>query len=644
MPRRQVREPAFAVIFVLLTSFCVTHAHADSTSLGECGEPATLISTIQGTENASKSAERGTVVVEGVVVGDFQQTSFNGFYVEEEDAQQDSNPNTSEGIFVFKGANAAPVAAGDVVRVMGTVFEFEELTELTGPVQLKVCPQKAQVTPKVLKLPISDPAVLESYEGMLVTIDQPLTVTGNYELARYGTLELSVGGRLMQPTQLARKGEPANQQQHANDARKITLDDGDGRQSPKPVPYKSEANTRRLGDTLPSLTGIFDQHFGTYRIQPIGEVKFQVENPRPYAPESSAHLRVASVNVLNYFTTLDDRRPHCGPKGTLDCRGANNDNEFQRQRAKLLTALVQLDPDVLGLLEIENAASAPVADIVAGLNSALGEGTYAYVDTGTLGTDAIMVALVYKPGRVALQGKFALLDTSVDKSFSDTKNRPVLAQSFDEKATNARFTVALNHWKSKGSDCEDVGDKDLKDGQGNCNKTRTDAANALVGWLKSDPTKSEDPDFLVIGDLNSYAKEDPILALEAGGFKSLIAAMLGETAYSFQFDSQSGYLDHAFASPSLVPQVAGVVEWHINADEPSAVDYNLEVRTDDLYRSDEPFRMSDHDPLLVVLNLAPVPVGAKQLALWVGLPGVAVALLALRFLRLRRARAAAPKP
>ena len=156
MPRRQVREPAFAVIFVLLTSFCVTHAHADSTSLGECGEPATLISTIQGTENASKSAERGTVVVEGVVVGDFQQTSFNGFYVEEEDAQQDSNPNTSEGIFVFQGANAAPVAAGDVVRVMGTVFEFEELTELTGPVQLKVCPQKAQVTPKVLKLPISD--------------------------------------------------------------------------------------------------------------------------------------------------------------------------------------------------------------------------------------------------------------------------------------------------------------------------------------------------------------------------------------------------------------------------------------------------------------------------------------------------------
>jgi predicted extracellular nuclease len=643
MPRLRGHRRTFAVSLVVLSTLGIARAQAEPAQLGECGDPATLISTIQGTENASKSAERDPVVIEGVVVGDFQASSFNGFYVEEEDAQQDANPNTSEGIFIYQGSSTVPVAAGDVVRVLGTVFEFEELTELTGPIQVKVCPQKAQVTPKVLKLPISDPAILESYEGMLVTIDQPLTVTGNYELARYGTLDLSIGGRLIQPTQLAPKGDAANALQHANDARKITLDDGDGRQAPKPVPFKSDANTRRVGDRLASLTGIFDQHFGTYRIQPLSELKFEVGNPRPSAPESSGHLRVASVNVLNYFTTLDDRRPHCGPKGDQDCRGANNDNEFQRQRAKLLTALVQLDADVLGLIEIENAVSAPVADIVAGLNGALGEGTYAFVDTGTIGADAIKIALLYKPGKVELAGKFALLDTSVDKRFLDTKNRPVLGQTFEEKASHARFTVALNHWKSKGSDCDDVGDKDLKDGQGNCNRTRTDAARALVDWLKRDPTKSEDPDFLIVGDLNSYAKEDPILALEAGGFKSLIAAMLGQDAYSFQFDGQSGYLDHALASPSLAPQVASVSEWHINADEPTAVDYNLEVRTDDLYKADEPFRMSDHDPLLVVLNLTPVPVGAKQLALWVGLPGLVIALLVLRFLQLRRARAAAPK-
>jgi predicted extracellular nuclease len=297
---------------------------------------------------------------------------------------------------------------------------------------------------------------------------------------------------------------------------------------------------------------------------------------------------------------------------------------------------------VLGLVEIENSASEAVADIVKALNDALGDGTYAFVDTGTIGKDAIKTALLYKPGKVEAVGKYALLDSSVDKRFLDTKNRPVLAQTFEEKATRSRFTVALNHWKSKGTDCNDVGDKDLNDGQGNCNKTRTDAARALVDWLKKDPTQSEDPDFLIIGDLNAYAKEDPIAVLEAGGYKSMVAAMLGEDAYSFQFQSVSGYLDYALASPSLAPQVASVHEWHINADEPPAVDYNLELRPDDLFRSDEPYRMSDHDPLLITLRLTPGSSGMTKLALY-GAPGIVLAVLALRILQLRRARAAAGK-
>jgi predicted extracellular nuclease len=641
MPRLSgAGRPACSVMFVFVCLLGAgSGASAEPAKLGECGDPATPISTIQGTDAASKLAETEMLVVEAVVVGDFQQTSLNGFYLEQEDGQQDSNPNTSEGLFVFQGGTTTDVKVGQVVRVRGTVFEFENLTEITAPIQVKVCPRQARITPKVLKLPIQDPAILESYENMLVTIEQPLTVTGNYDLARYGTLDLSIGGRLFQPTQLAQKGEAAIALQHANDARKILLDDGDGRQSPAPVPFKSAENTRRLGDTLPSLTGIFDQHFETYRIQPIDALKFEAANPRPPTPANTGHLRVGSANVLNYFTTLDDRRLRCGPKGDQTCRGANNEAELQRQRAKLVHALVKLDADVLGLMEIENSASEAVADLVSGLNSELGEGTYAFVDTGTIGEDAIKLALLYKPGKVEATGKHALLDTSIDKRFLDTKNRPVLAQTFEDKATNARFTIALNHWKSKGSECDDVADKDLKDGQGNCNKTRTDAAHALLDWLQRDPTQSGDPDFLVIGDFNAYAKEDPILALEAGGYTSLIAKLLGDHAYSFQFESQSGYLDHAFASPSLVSQVASIAEWHIDADEPAGVDYNTEVRTDDLFKSDEPFRMSDHDPLLVVLNLTPVPFPAKKLALW-SIPGILVALSALRFLQLRRAKAA----
>ena len=151
-----------------------------------------------------------------------------------------------------------------------------------------------------------------------------------------------------------------------------------------------------------------------------------------------------------------------------------------------------------------------------GLNGMLGAGTYDTIDTGTIGTDAIKVGLIYKPDEVTPVGAFQILDSTDDPRFIDTKSRPVLAQTFEVNETGARFTVAVNHLKSKGSDCNDVGDPDAGDGQGNCNGTRTNAAQALVDWLATDPTGSGDPDFLIMGDLNSYAQEDPIDALKAG--------------------------------------------------------------------------------------------------------------------------------
>ena len=124
--------------------------------------------------------------------------------------------------------------------------------------------------------------------------------------------------------------------------------------------------------------------------------------------------------------------------------------------------------------------------------------------------------MIYRPAVVTPVGDFELLTPADDPRFIDTKNRPTLAQTFQENATGARFTVAVNHLKSKGSDCLDVGDPDLGDGQGNCNQTRSAAAQALVDWLATDPTGSGDPDFLIMGDLNSYAMEDPIDEIKAG--------------------------------------------------------------------------------------------------------------------------------
>ena len=184
------------------------------------------------------------------------------------------------------------------------------------------------------------------------------------------------------------------------------------------------------------------------------------------------------------------------------------------------------------------------------------------------------------------------------------KNRPALAQSFQEIATGGVFTVAINHLKSKGAPCDDVGDPDAGEGQGNCNGTRTNAAVALANWLVTDPTGSGDTDFLIMGDLNAYMREDPVIAIEAAGYTNLLETLVGEDAYSFLFDGQVGTLDHAFSSVDLTSQVSGAAEWHINADEADAIDYNLNFgRNPDIFDGAIPNRASDHDPIVVGLNL-----------------------------------------
>ncbi len=248
------------------------------------------------------------------------------------------------------------------------------------------------------------------------------------------------------------------------------------------------------------------------------------------------------------------------------------------------------------------------------MNEALGVDTYDYIDTGYIGTDAIKVAIIFNSATVTPYGSYAVLDSTVDPRFLDDKNRPALAQTFQNNQTGGLFTVAVNHLKSKGSDCNDVGDPDLGDGAGNCNITRTLAAQALVDWLASDPTNSGDADYLIIGDLNSYDKEDPIDAIKAGpdgmpgtadDYTDTIFQFLGEDAYSYVFDGQIGYLDHALASANLDPQITGVTIWHNNADEPDILDYDMTFKAsaqDALY-APTPYRASDHDPVVIGLQI-----------------------------------------
>jgi predicted extracellular nuclease len=603
-------------------------------TIGVCDLPFTPIYSIQG--SGSSAAITGVVTTQGVVVGDFEgSAAASGFYLQ--DLAGDGNPATSDGIFVFTGSGNL-VSAGQVVRVTGYARERFNQTTLNGsnsntaavPAANIVQCGTGSVAPTDVTMPFADANFPERFEGMSVRFPQPLVIAEYYNYDRFGEIVLAQPldgeSRPFTGTAIDEPGAPANARTAANSLRRITLDDAQSAQNPPTLRHPngdpfSLTNRFRGGDLVQDAVGVLGYDFSLYRIIPTGPADYTAANPRPTAPDPvGGTIRAAAMNTLNYFVTADyptgnplDNK--CGPLNNVECRGWDSDqtDELTRQRTKLLAALAGLDADIIGLNELENSAGVePLASIVSGLPG------YAYIDTGTIGSDAIRVGLIYRPAKVTPVGSFQILDSTDDPRFIDTKSRPVLAQTFQDIATGARFTVAVNHLKSKGSDCNDVGDPDLGDGQGNCSATRTLAAQALVDWLATDPTGSGDPDVLILGDLNSYAMEDPIDAVKAGAddvlgtgddYTDLIPEFQGAYAYSYTFDGQAGYLDHAMASASLVGQATGTTVWHINSDEPDVLDYDTSFKPpaqDALYEPNA-YRSSDHDPVLVGLNLVNLP-------------------------------------
>ncbi len=571
------------------------------------------IGEVQGEGSASPLV--GTsVTVSGIVVADLQG-GLNGFNIQDFDG--DGNPLTSDGIFVYNTSH--PVEVGDPVQVTATVSEYNGLTELTSVSAFSMCGTQKTVAPTEVSFPLTDVTDFEKYEGMLVTFPQDLIISEYFNFDRYGEIVLT-STRHMTPTALYEPGsteQAAALQDYLLD--RITLDDGRSAQNPDPAIHPNGSvfdltNLFRGGDLVTNVTGVVDYSIGVYRIQPTQGADYTPVNNRPTTPPIvGGELKVASFNVLNYFTTLDGGAGtwFCGPSQDMECRGADNIEEFNRQRAKIIAAITSINADVVGLMEIENNINDDaVIDLVAGLNDAMGANTYEYVDSGVIGTDAIKVAMIFKPASVTPQGTYAILDTSVDSRFLDDKNRPALAQSFEDPSSGEIFTVVVNHLKSKGSSCDDVSDPDLGDGAGNCNLTRKAAAEALVDWLATDPTGSGSSNYLIIGDLNSYDKEDPIDAILAGAddtamtaddYTDLMLKYQGDYAYGYVFDGQTGYLDHALANAGMEAAVTGVNFWHINADEPDLIDYDTSFKlpAQDLIYAPDAYRSSDHDPVII---------------------------------------------
>ena len=448
----------------------------------------------------------------------------------------------------------------------------------------------------------------EAVEGMLVTVPQPLTILEYFEYGRFGTLDLGLD-RQYQPTATHLPGTPeAAAEAASNLAERITLDDGRGDQNPDPLRHPNGEpfgldNILRGGDVLTGVTGVLDWRFSTWAIQPTTTAEYTAANPRPGVPDVGGDLIVSSFNVLNYFTTLN--LPGTGDDDIA--RGAESPLELSRQQAKIIDALAEIDADVFGLIEIENNGDVALKTLTDALNAHLGSEVYRYIATGKIGTDVITTALMYKPATVEPLGAFQLMNAAADPAWDDNLHRPGLTQTFGAVETDEKFTVVVNHLKSKGSACATGNDPQ----QGNCNGPRTAAAKALATWLATDPTgQGTVGRELIIGDLNAYDKEDPITALTGAGYTDLLRKYQGEDAYTYVFDGQLGYLDHGLAGPGLLADVTGAAAWNINADEAPILDYNVNFKSAsqvEEWFAPDAFRSSDHDPVIVGIDLDTVP-------------------------------------
>lgn len=470
-------------------------------------------------------------------------------------------------------------------------------------------------------------------------------------------------------------------------------------------------NYIRIQDQIVGMTGMITGSAGNYTLtvtEDVDNSNFIHHSDRgdvdldTSTAETAFAIKVATQNVLNLFNS-----PFGGDQNLhADNRGAETDAEYPRQKAKLVEAIFGLDADIIGLMEIENngfGENGTIAEFVEAINEKYfivrddlkddpNSETNRYVFIGfdsngdtvldnldSVGSDAITSGIIYRPTKVSVENTRIIKmpeqhaptivnDNNVvvkDKQdevleSGDNYQRNTVAATFTINNTGKRLTVAVNHLKSKGSTCyedwegvdfgtdENYYDKapDL-DFQGQCENFRVAAAVQIGEELEK-----IGGDRIVLGDMNSYAKEDPMLVLTSNPTKKVLTTardtFIGKTpqfntagepvkitksygyisavdkkdkeqgkiSWSYSYNDEIGSLDHVLITPSLNSRLIDAKDWHINAAESAYYDYNI-VRFDsddglvpakgneataDRFYAEDAFRSSDHDSAIISLS------------------------------------------
>ena len=271
----------------------------------------------------------------------------------------------------------------------------------------------------------------------------------------------------------------------------------------------------------------------------------------------------------------------------FDSYGPANNTEHQAQRTKVSQALAKINADIYAFVEIQLGQGA-LAELAADLTKNTGR-NFTYINDGSsINGTFTKAGYIYCTDKVTPHGNMQHNDTYVE-------NRKKV-QGFTEKSSGEKFILSVNHFKAKSGNGSGA-NKDQGDGQGSYNAARVKEAQSILSNYPTYTSTFGDDDFLIVGDLNAYGKEDPITTLTDWGMIDLHRTFHADSSYSYVYQGTLGYLDHALCNSTMYPQVTGMTPYHINAPEKDAYTYNGSLNDGTM------FRCSDHDPILVGLRL-----------------------------------------
>ena len=588
--------------------------------------PITPISQIQGTGLISPLV--GQVVrTTGVVTA----RKSNGFFLQSPDAQADSDPNTSEGIFIFTGTNPpAPAAVGNTVEVQGTVIEFKgstadpdgvSFTEITGPTVLLLSAGNPLPTPVPLTAAdtptggtsLAQLLQLERFEGMRVSFasltavaptlgsisESSATATSN---GVFFAVVTGVARPFREPgiplTETPPAGTPPNTPRFDTNPERIRVD-SDGQTG------ATEWNVT-TGTVISNVTGVLDFGFRTFTLDPdpgSGSLSGGLAGAVPVPEKTADEFTVASANLERFFDTLT------GGGATLTATA------FANRLAKVSLAIrtVLRSPDILAVQEVENLAT--LQAIANRLNTDDPSLNYqAYLPAEGSDPSGIDVGFLVRGAAgvtVNAVTQLGASDTYINPDNGQptlTFDRPplLLDLSIGRAGTNlTRNLLVIDvHFLS----LLDINTSVRRRAE---RKAQADFTANLVQSLQGAGNK-----VLVVGDYNAFefndgyvdivgtilgtpAPADQVLlaspALVTPNYRNLNTLLATGQRYSFLFDGNAQTLDQVLASASLAPLVTRMTYARVNADFPETA-----------RNTAGPERYSDHDPPVIYLLQAPL--------------------------------------